>query len=64
MREKSAGLLFLARGEKRESCSRIFITGDEERNDKSKNSSPGMNRGLLVGVRSVFVDDAEGEVEG
>lgn len=44
-------------GEERrgESCSRIFITGHEQRRDKSKNSSPRDELGAAGGVGSVFV---------
>lgn len=44
-------------GEERrgESCSRIFITGHEQRCDKSKNSSPRDELGAAGGVGSVFV---------
>lgn len=47
VREKSAGHLLLREEGRGESCSRIFITGHEQRHDKSKNSSPRAGDELL-----------------
>lgn len=56
VREKSAGHLLLREEGRGESCSRIFITGHEQRHDKSKNSSPRAGDELLG---SVFVTRGE-----